>query len=71
VFFKLSPVDEYHLPQMNSENVFFGCMIGNFEFSMYNGFYMEFSKTSPRSFTTILRPKKSQIYKMASQNVKT
>jgi hypothetical protein len=22
-FFKSSPVDEYHLPQMNSENVFF------------------------------------------------
>jgi hypothetical protein len=23
-FFKSSPVDEYHLPQMNSENVFLG-----------------------------------------------
>jgi hypothetical protein len=24
-FFKSSPVDEYHLPQMNSEKVFLGC----------------------------------------------
>jgi hypothetical protein len=24
-FFKSSPVDEYHLRQMNSEKVFFGC----------------------------------------------
>jgi hypothetical protein len=24
-FFKSSPVDEYHLPQINSEKVFFGC----------------------------------------------
>jgi hypothetical protein len=27
-FFKSSPVDEYHLPQMNSEKVFFGCGAG-------------------------------------------
>jgi hypothetical protein len=26
-FFKSSPVDEYHLPQMNSEKVFFGCSL--------------------------------------------
>jgi hypothetical protein len=25
-FFKSSPVGEYHLPQMNSEKVFFGCV---------------------------------------------
>jgi hypothetical protein len=23
-FFQSSPVDEYHMPQMNTENVFFG-----------------------------------------------
>jgi hypothetical protein len=27
--FKSSPVDEYHLPQMNSEKVFFGCTEDN------------------------------------------
>jgi hypothetical protein len=26
-FFKSSPVDEYHLLQMNSEKVFFGCVL--------------------------------------------
>jgi hypothetical protein len=25
-FFKSSPVDEYHMAQMNSEKVFFGCI---------------------------------------------
>jgi hypothetical protein len=29
-FFKSSPVDEYHLPQMNSEKIFF-LGAGNFE----------------------------------------
>jgi hypothetical protein len=28
-FFKSSPVDENHLPQMNSEKVFFGCRVLN------------------------------------------
>jgi hypothetical protein len=38
-FFKSSPVDEYHLPQKNSEKVCFGCSkffnsVGNLELGL-------------------------------------
>jgi hypothetical protein len=34
-FFKSSPVAEYHLPQMNSEKVFFGCSDAGVTFESY------------------------------------
>jgi hypothetical protein len=34
-FFQSSPVDEYHLPQINSEKVFLGAGVNNFELDIF------------------------------------